>query len=82
MFPTYTLVLKITLFAVALGLTIATVVSVVGSNMTSPELLQELVDFVAGLCRVDHLQLLPADRWHRHRRRPADPGHRSARQHL
>ena len=49
MFPTYTLVLKITLFAVALGLTIATVVSVVGSNMTSPELLQELVDFVATL---------------------------------
>jgi hypothetical protein len=49
MFPTYTLVLKITLFAVTLGLTIATVVSVVGSNMTSPELLQELVDFVAGL---------------------------------
>jgi len=49
MFPFYTFVLKIVLFAVTLGLSIATVVSLVGANMTSPELLQSLVDFAAGL---------------------------------
>lgn len=49
MFPFYTFVLKIVLFAVTLGLTIATVVSLIGANMTSPELLQSLVDFAAGL---------------------------------
>ncbi|MBN1453942.1 MAG: hypothetical protein JW963_23205 [Anaerolineales bacterium] len=49
MFPTYMLVLKIVFFAVTLGLTIATLVSLIGSNMTSPELLQKLVDFGAGL---------------------------------
>lgn len=49
MFPTYTLVLKIVLFAVTLGLTIATGIALIGSNLTSPELLQKLVDFAAGL---------------------------------
>jgi len=49
MFPTYMLVLKIVFFAVTLGLTIATLVSLIGSNVTSPELLQKLVDFGAGL---------------------------------
>lgn len=49
MFPIYTLVLKIVLFAVTLGLTIATVVSLVGSNMTSPELLKALGEFAASL---------------------------------
>jgi len=49
MFPTYMLVLKIVFFAVTLGLTIATLISLIGSNMTSPELLQKLVDFAAGL---------------------------------
>lgn len=49
MFPFYTFVLKIVLFAVTLGLSIATVVSLIGANMTSPELLQSLVDFAAGL---------------------------------
>ena len=49
MFPTYTLVLKIVLFAVTLGLSIATVVSVVSSTMTSPELLSALGEFVASL---------------------------------
>ncbi len=49
MFPTYTLVLKIVLFAVTLGLSIATIVSVVSSTMTSPELLSALGEFVASL---------------------------------
>lgn len=49
MFSTYTLVLKIVLFAVTLGLSIATIVSLIGSNLSSPELLQSLVDFAAGL---------------------------------
>ncbi len=49
MFRIYTLVLKIVLFAVTLGLSIATIVSVISGNMTSPELLQSLIDFVAGL---------------------------------
>jgi hypothetical protein len=48
-FPTYTLVLKIVLFAVTLGLTIATLISVIGSNMSAPEAVQSLVDFAAGL---------------------------------
>ena len=49
MFPTYTLVLKIVLFAVTLGLSIATIVSVVSSTMTSPEVLSALGEFVASL---------------------------------
>lgn len=49
MFPTYTFVLKIVIFAVTLGLTIAAVVSLVGANMTSQELFQQMVDFGAGL---------------------------------
>jgi hypothetical protein len=49
MFTTYMLVLKIALFAVTLGLTIATVISLASSNMTSPELPQKLVDFGTGL---------------------------------
>ena len=49
MFPTYTLVLKIVLFAVTLGLTIATVVSLISSNMTSPEALKALGEFAASL---------------------------------
>ena len=49
MFPIYTLVLKIVLFAVTLGLTIATVVSLVSSTMTSPELLKALGEFIATL---------------------------------
>jgi len=49
MFPIYTLVLRIVLFAVTLGLSIATIVSVVNSNLTSPELLKELGQFIANL---------------------------------
>jgi len=49
MFRIYTLVLKIVLFAVTLGLSIATIVSVISANMTAPELLQALIDFIAGL---------------------------------
>jgi len=49
MFPMYTLVLKIVIFAVTLGLTIATVVSLIGSNTTSPELLKTLGEFAASL---------------------------------
>ena len=49
MFPIYTLVLKIVLFAVTLGLTIATVVSVIGSGLSSPQLLEALGEFAAGL---------------------------------
>lgn len=48
-FPFYIFVLKIVLFAVTLGLSIATVVSLVSANMTSPELLQSLINFVTGL---------------------------------
>jgi hypothetical protein len=49
MFPTYMLVLKIVFFAVTLGLIIAAIVSLIGANMTTPELLQKLVDFSASL---------------------------------
>jgi hypothetical protein len=49
MFPMYTLVLKIVLFAVTLGLTIATVVALIGSNMSSPETLKALGEFAASL---------------------------------
>lgn len=49
MFYIYTLVLKIVLFAVTLGLTIATIVSLVNSNITSPEVLKALAEFAAGL---------------------------------
>ena len=49
MFQIYMLVLKIVLFAVTLGLTIATVVSVIGSNMSSPEILKTLGEFAASL---------------------------------
>ena len=49
MFPTYTLLLKFVLFAVTLGLTIAAVVSMIGSNPSAPELLKALGDFVVNL---------------------------------
>jgi hypothetical protein len=49
MFPTFTLVLRFVLFAVTLGLTIATIVSLIGTNLTSPELLKRLGEFAAGL---------------------------------
>ena len=49
MFPIYTFVLKIVFFAVTLGLSIATIVSLVGSNMTSPEILGSLGKFAASL---------------------------------
>jgi len=49
MFPIYTLVLRIVLFAVTLGLSIATIVSAVTSNMSSLELLGELGKFIANL---------------------------------
>lgn len=49
MFPFYTFVLKIVLFAVTLGLTIATIVSLVGSSMSSPELLKALGEFALSL---------------------------------
>ena len=49
MFPMYTLVLKIVLFAVTLGLTIATIVSLVNASLASQEFLKALGEFVAGL---------------------------------
>ncbi|MGD8405861.1 MAG: hypothetical protein PVJ21_19550 [Anaerolineales bacterium] len=49
MFPFYTFVLKIVLFAVTLSLSIATIVSLIGANMAGPEMLQSLVDFTARL---------------------------------
>ena len=49
MFPMYTLVLKIVLFAVTLGLTIATIVSLVNTSLASQELLKALGEFVASL---------------------------------
>ena len=49
MFHLYTLVLQIVLFAVTLGLSIAMIVSVVNSNMSSPELLSALGEFAASL---------------------------------
>jgi len=49
MFPLYTLVLRIVLFAVTLGLTIAMVVSFINTSMTSPELLGKLGGFVASV---------------------------------
>ena len=49
MFPMYTLVLKIVIFAVTLGLTIATIVSLVNSSLTSPEILKALGKFIANL---------------------------------
>ncbi len=49
MFHLYTLVLRIVLFAVTLGLSVATIVSVVNTRMTSPELLSALGRFVASL---------------------------------
>ena len=48
-FPIYTLVLKIVLAAVTLGLTIATIVSLFGSSMTSLELLKSLAQFAGEL---------------------------------
>ena len=49
MFPMYTLVLKIVLFAVTLGLTIATIVSLVNASLASQEFLKALGEFVASL---------------------------------
>jgi len=49
MFHIYTLVLKYVIFAVTLGLTIATVISLVGSNQTGPEILKTLGEFVASV---------------------------------
>lgn len=49
MFHVYTLVLKIVLFAVTLGLSIATIVSLIGVTMTSPEILGTLGEFAASL---------------------------------
>jgi hypothetical protein len=49
MFPIYTRVLKIVFFAVILGLSIATVASLIGSNMAPPEILGALGKFVASL---------------------------------
>ena len=49
MFPMYTLVLKIALFAVTLGLTIATLVSLLGASMAAPELLKALGEFALSL---------------------------------
>lgn len=49
MFPMYTLVLKIALFAVTLGLTIATLVSLLGASMAVPELLKALGEFALSL---------------------------------
>lgn len=49
MFPTYSLVMKIVLFAVALGLTIATIIALITSSMTGPDLLRELGEFVGSL---------------------------------
>jgi len=41
-FPIYTLVLKIVFAAVTLGLTISAVISMIGSNLSSPEILKAL----------------------------------------
>ncbi|GAB4433700.1 MAG: hypothetical protein Kow002_21090 [Anaerolineales bacterium] len=49
LFNIYTLVLKIVIFAVTLGLTIATIVSLLNSSLTPPELLKTLGSFIAGL---------------------------------
>lgn len=49
MFPMYTLILKIVIFAVTLGLTIATIVSLVNTNLSSPEIFSVLGQFVANL---------------------------------
>ena len=49
MFHIYTLVLKIVLFAVTLGLTIATIVSLIGSTMTPPEVLKALGNFATSM---------------------------------
>jgi len=49
MFPIYTRVLKIVFFAVTIGLSVATVVSLMGSNMPSPEILGALAKYTASL---------------------------------
>jgi hypothetical protein len=49
MFPMYTLVLKIVLFAVTLGLTIATVVSLISASLTSPEIPKAMGEFAVSL---------------------------------
>ena len=49
MFSIYRLVLKIVLFAVTMGLSIATIVSLFNTSLTSPELLKELGQFIANL---------------------------------
>jgi len=49
MFHLYTLVLRIVLFVVTLGLTIATVVSLITSYPTTPEIMQALINFATGL---------------------------------
>jgi len=48
-FSIYTLVLKIVLAAVTLGLTIASVVSIFGSSLTGPEMLKSLAQFAGEL---------------------------------
>ena len=48
-FPTYTLVLKIVLAAVTLGLTIATIVSLINSDLSSPEIFKTLGELVLSL---------------------------------
>jgi len=48
-FPTYAIVMKIVIFAVTLGLTIATVIGLFGSIMTGLESLKELGEFIGGL---------------------------------
>jgi len=49
LFPTFTLVLKIVLAAVTLGLTIATLVSLINSDLTSPEIFKALGELVLSL---------------------------------
>jgi len=49
MFPMYTLVLKIVLAALTLGLTIATAISLFEGSMTAPELLKSLGGFATSL---------------------------------
>jgi len=49
MFHIYTFVLRIVLFAVTLGLSIATIISLVNSNISTPEVLGSLGEFVASL---------------------------------
>ena len=49
MFPTYTLVLKIVLFAVTLGLSIATIVSLIGTSYDLPRTVEGMGEFAAGL---------------------------------